>query len=225
MEERAGRRPHRLGVVGVDRVAGVDDQRGARGVGRAQHRAGIARITHVDQDHDERARAGRPGCASRLRLLEHGEHGEHRLRRDRVGHPLEHAGAQGEHAHARRIGAPAHLLDGAVVRTGGRHVERLDRHAGVERAADELRTLGDEGALAPARRTLLQQPAQPADPPVREGQPLGQEATSATGALASASCAVATSAPNASGSLTARSARTLRSTSTPARCRPLMSRL
>jgi len=31
--------------------------------------------------------------------------------------------------------------------------ELLDRHAGVERAADELRPLGREGALAPARRT------------------------------------------------------------------------
>src|ERR1700735_882656 len=95
----------------------------------------------------------------------------------------------------------------------------------IQGRANELGPFGHEGALAPTGRALLQQPAQPADSPVREGQPLGQEATSATGALDSASCAVATRAPNASESLTARSARTLRSTSTPARCRPLMRRL
>ena len=75
----------------------------------------------------------------------------------------------------------------------GCDVERFDRHAGVERAADQLGALGHEGTLGPASRALLQQAAQPADAPVREGQPLGQEATSATGACDSASCAVATS--------------------------------
>ncbi len=56
VEERAGRGAHRLGVVGVDGVAGEDDQGGPRGVGRPQHGAGIARVAHVDQDHDQCAR-------------------------------------------------------------------------------------------------------------------------------------------------------------------------
>ena len=225
MEERAGRRADRLGVVGVDRLAGIDHESRSRGVRRPQHRAGVAGIAHADQDDDQGAVPGRPRTRPGRRLLEHGEDGEHGLGRDGVCHPLQHAGAQGEHPHPGGIGAAAHLLDGAIVGAVGRDVEGLDRNGRVERAADELCSLGHEGALAPARRTLLQQPAQPADPPVREGQPLGQEATSATGALDSASCAVATSAPKASGSLTARSARTLRSTSTPVRCNPLMSLL
>ena len=170
--------------------------------------------------------SGRPRPAPAGGSSSIGQHGQHRLGRDRVGHPLEHARPRGG-----RPGRPAALARRQTSwvapssAPSGDDVDRLDGRAGVEGAADELGALGDEGALGPAGRTLLQQPAQPADPPVREGQPLGQEATSADGASASASCAVCTSAPNAAGSLTARSARTLRSTSTPARWSPLMRRL
>jgi len=168
---------------------------------------------------------GRPGSRAGHRLVQHGKHGEHWLGRDRVGDPFEDARRKGEHPHASRFGALADLLDGTIVGTVGRDVHGLDGNIRIERTADELRPFGDEGAFGPTCRTLLQQPAQPTDASVREGQPLGQEATPATGALDNASCAVATSAPNASESLTARSAKTLRSTSTPARCKPLMSRL
>ena len=159
--------------------------------------------------------------------VQHGQHGEHRLRCHRVGDPFEDAGGQWEDPGAGDAGPAADLLDRPIGVALGRHVHGLDRCAGLEGAADQLGPFGHEGAFGPARRTLLQQPAQPADPPVREGKPLGQEATSVAeaGAAASASCAVCTSAPNASGSLTARSASTLRSTSTPARCRPLIRRL
>ncbi len=114
-----------------------------------------------------------------------------------------------------------------VRRAFGRDVEGLDRMTRLERTPDELGTLGHEGAFAPARRALLQEPPQPANPPVREREPLAQEATSATSRApaTSASCEVRTSAANAAGSVTARSASTLRSTWTPAWCRPLMSRL
>ena len=225
VEQRPGGGAHRLGVVGVDRFACEDHRRRARGVRCSEDRARVPRVTHVGEDDDERARRGRPRPGLRGWLVEHGHHGDHGLGRDRVGHAFENARRQGEHPGPGGACPLADLLGGAIVVPGRRHVDGLDGTAGVERTADELGTLGHEGALGPASRALLQQPAQPADPPVREGQPLGQEATSAIGAFERAACAVATSAPNASGSLTARSARTLRSTSTPARCRPLTRRL
>ena len=117
VEEGAGRGAHRLGVVGIDGIAGVDDQRRPRGVRRPQHGAGVARIAHVDEDHDQRTVPGGPGTGLRRRLLQHGEHRQHRLGRDRVGHPLQDPGAQGEHPHAGRVGAAAAPLG----RRGRRH--------------------------------------------------------------------------------------------------------
>src|SRR5664279_2437421 len=78
---------------------------------------------------------------------------------------------------------------------------------------------------APA--ALAQELADPSDPLVGEGEPvLGQEPASALEwAPASASLATVTSDAKASGSVTARSASTLRSTSTSARWRPAMNRL
>ena len=148
-------------------------------------------------------------------------------RGDGVRYPLEHAGREREDTHIRRRSTVADASCPLVRRAFGRDVEGLDRMTRLERTPDELGTLGHEGAFAPARRALLQEPPQPANPPVREREPLAQEATSATSRApaTSASCEVRTSAANAAGSVTARSASTLRSTWTPAWCRPLMSRL
>ena len=133
--------------------------------------------------------------------------------------------ATGDLGNAEGGGVFADLPRGPVAVALWRDVEPLDGDARVEGGADELRPFGYERALGPTRRALLHQPPQPADAPMRERQPLGQEATSLTATPASASCAVRTSAPKACGSLTARSARTLRSTSTPATWRPLIRRL
>ena len=104
------------------------------------------------------------------------------------------------------------------------HEQGLGDPAGLEAALDHVGALGHKGAFAPPGGAVLQQPAQAADPLVRVGQRLGQEAASSAG-VALALAATATRAPKASASRTARSARILRSTSTPAWCSPLMKRL
>ncbi len=81
--------------------------------------------------------------------------------------------------------------------------------------------------VRPPQAALPQQLADPLDPLMRKCQPdLVQEAASAVASvLASASSATFTNDAKASGAVTARSANTLRSTSTSAACRPAMSRL
>ena len=53
MEERADGGPYGLGVVEVDGGVGEDDRVGARGVGAAQHRAGVAGVADVREHGDQ----------------------------------------------------------------------------------------------------------------------------------------------------------------------------
>ena len=105
----------------------------------------------------------------------------------------------------------------------GRHEQRLWDGPGGQPAGDHLDPLGHEGAFGPAGGALLKQPAQTADPLVRVAELLAQEAATSAPVPGAFAEATATSAPKASESVTARSARILRSTSTPARCRPAIS--
>ena len=89
----------------------------------------------------------------------------------------------------------------------------LHGRPGIERLADDLRAFDDEGPLDVTRALLPQQTTQALDLLVPEPQsrllgPLVQLAFSPRDS--------STNDANAAGSLTARSARTLRSTSTPA---------
>jgi hypothetical protein len=99
----------------------------------------------------------------------------------------------------------------------------------TQRLTDRLRAFGEEPAGAFTARSLRQVPRSS-----NPGRPLSEELVrpGLPGVLAQAfSCAgtfareTSTSAVNAAGSLTASSARILRSTSTPATFRPWMKRL
>ncbi len=111
--------------------------------------------------------------------------------------------------------------------TAGGHVDRLDRHAGGQRSGQQLDALDDDDTFGPPQAGLAEQRPQALDPLVGGGQAaLAQEAaSSAARGARSASFATCTRVENASGSVTARSASTLRSTSTPARCSPAMNLL
>ena len=96
---------------------------------------------------------------------------------------------------------------------------------------EQLDPFDDEGPFRAAHTAPRQQPPQALDPLVPEGERSGQErspASAATGVgapSAKADVATATRREKASGSVTARSASTLRSTSTSAWRSPAMSRL
>ena len=94
-------------------------------------------------------------------------------------------------------------------------------HAGVEGIAQQGRAFDHECPLAVADRGPVHQLTEPLDPGGRESQPAGAGVHDAW-RLSPASL---TSPAKAAGSVTARSARTLRSTSTPASRRPEMNRL
>ena len=126
-------------------------------------------------------------------------------------------------ASARRVTS---TTAGASAALGG-DVDGLDRCAGVERHRQQLRPLDHHDPLGGPQAPLAEELAEPPHPLVGEGQTrVGQEPASAVaGAWPARSLATCTSDANASGSVTARSASTLRSTSTSARCRPAMNRL
>jgi len=104
--------------------------------------------------------------------------------------------------------------------------DRLDRRAGVEGGLEELRALGDEGALGAARARPLCEAAEALDALVAEAEGrLAQEAASVSVSCASRCWrATATICAKAAWSRTARSARILRSTVTSAAFRPAMRR-
>jgi len=102
-----------------------------------------------------------------------------------------------------------------------------ENRARLEGDRQQFRALYHQGALGASQTALPQQLPDPPNPMVGRGESgLVQGLASAlVRASVSASLATCTNEANASGSVTARSARTLRSTSTSARCSPAMSRL
>ena len=214
VEQRADAGPHRLGVVGVDRAAREHHGVGARRVGAADDGAGVARVADVGADGDQ------PGAGERLSegYVDVAAQRHETGRGDRVGQQLEGAVLDESHPHPVRqvgkldAGPVEHLLDAAGLDRG------LD---GVRAVGKEQPPLGADRAAAQLAKLLQASVAR------REGVG-GQAEASARGALTSsgrAALATSTSALNAAMSLTARSARILRSTSTPARPRPWMNRL
>ena len=154
-------------------------------------------------------------------------HGQHRLGGDRVGNPLDHSRGQVEHPDT----GGEHPVDNRCHRGTGTplrcHIDRLDGKAGGQSHRQQLRTFHHQGPLRGAQAPLPEELPDPTDPQMVVGEcALAQEAASALEpAPASASLATCTRAANASGSVTARSASTLRSTSTSAWWRPAINRL
>ena len=205
VEQGARRGPHALRVARVDGVPAEQYRRGARRLGGAQQGAGVARIGHVDEDQVERALGRRRDRSARVDLGTRGDGGD-RLRRDGVDGLAQHLGLdvvdldpgrRGTGRGARRV-AP-----------GAANTSSTSSPA-VERLGEQRRAVDDERALLRTRSAAPREAPQPlhawmARP---EGPAIAQAFS-----LADAAVAWATSAAKASGSCTARSARTLRSTS------------
>ncbi len=146
---------------------------------------------------------------------------------DRVGHPLDDPGQQIEDPDPRVEGPVDHGGHSLIGPALGGHVDRLDHRSGIQGHRQQFRSLDDQGALRAPKAPLAEELSESADPLVGVGQSdLTQDPVSApAGAAASASLATWTREAKASGSVTARSASTLRSTSTSARWRPAINRL
>ena len=230
VEQAAGGGPHRLGALEVDRPAGGDDGVGPEGVGRAQHGAGVARVADLGQ-HAHQAR----GRRQRLQGPEHArQHRDQALRGGGVGQ-----GGQHRLGHQRHPGAAlAGQVDQAGVAgrgpLGGQ--QAVGDVAGLEGRPDPLRPLQQEAAIGPGPR---RRPGELARRPHRGVAGAGDHVHGAAGAARQALPlepleplesfrpwrALVTRLANVRGSVTAMSARTLRSTWMPARRSPEMNRL
>ena len=207
-----GRGAHDLRVERVDRARrehhGVD----AGGLGRAQDRAEVAGVGEPVGDDDEpgvgqparpggrvlRTTANRPGGVSVAAI--------------RSATPV------GQRVCRSRRRRPAS--------TPGATVLGLDRPAGGDRLADEGRALDDERTVLGTRTAAPEQAPQPLDLGVGEcASPAASPPWHADQLAAERALAASTSAPKAAASVTARSARILRSTSMPAALSPAMNRL
>ncbi len=245
--QRADRRAHHLAVVDIDAGVADDDRVGAGRVGAADDRAGVAGVAHVGQHADERV--GRQVAHRDAQGdVEHAAYGSDPLRGLRVAHGREHLGAHLVHPQLGRAGS---VDDGRMPLGGlGRDVD-VAHELGTEGhgLAHGLGPLGEELTRARTHRAPGQRPhcLDPIGSGVgqhegsrrsvcvalrcRMSRDVAQAASPA--ALATAALAAAgtlardtsTSAVKAAASLTARSARILRSTSTPASLRPCMNRL
>ncbi len=200
VEQRARRRPDHLRVEHVDGPWRHHHDLDARRLGRAQDRPQVAGIANPVGDDDE------------LGALEHdrvrrrrADDGEQPRRRVCGRDPLGHTGPE--------------LMDGSPCRGHRRdprsHELGLDRPPGGHCLTDERRSLDDERRLLVTRTAAPREAPQSLDLRVGESERLGQ----------SAALAASTRRANAAASVTARSARTLRSTSMPAALSPAMNRL
>ena len=212
---RAGRRgPRRwpartLGLVGSTEPGRQQDAGGAGGRRRADDGAGVARVADPGQDDDRQAGLLGPGHDLGGGGHEHGGHGHDGLGR---------AGGQGAlELLALDVGDRGPGRPGPVdqLDLGPADDEDLvEVRAVVEGRADGARALDDEGPFfSPG-----------AGVPRRGDGPRWTLALTRSEAAACSS-ATATRAVKAAGSVTARSARILRSTSTSAAFRPAMNRL
>src|SRR5690606_11229837 len=226
VEQRPGRGADDLGVECVDALAGDHDGVRPGGVGAPDDRAQVARVADLGAHHDQSGvrvddvQGGEDGAASR----------HHPLRRDRVGDRLDDV--VGDDVPRRSVIDHLAMALGGVDR--GEHLD--DRLRDRERLTDRLGTLGEELAGL-GTECASGEPPSDLDPSGADGQvagarhwcgAAGQATVSALGALTSSgrlALATSTRALNAAGSLTARSARILRSTSTSAAFRPWMNRL
>ena len=212
-EDAARRCAQALSVVGVDAVAGEHDRVGAHRVGDPDQRARITGFGDLDRDGDQPRRAGEHIDKVRRR------HFAHRDQSDRChGVRQRFCGAFGDDMHRH---VTQHRPEPGQCGFGD---EDLDDEPAPQRRLDEVRPLGEE-AFGTAPTGVAMQLDRCRHPVGALGE---CQAASPDGALTSsgsAPLATSTSAVNAAGSLTAISARFLRSTSTPAALRPWISRL
>ncbi len=201
VEECTGRRADHLWIRRIDATVTEYHRRCPCSLSGAQDGAEVPRVAHGVTPHDPVSLRRRPSPQGSS------NDGKGRLRSLRVGDSLENARSQRE---AVRIGpGKAHASIG--------NEDLLDLPAGRDRLGDQRRSLDDE------RIVLQTRTAAPDEAPQSLNSWMGKGQVSV--AQTSAPLAVSTNLANAAASLTARSARILRSTSTPAFDNPAINRL
>ena len=188
---------------------------GTHRVGDADQRARIARFGDLHRNRDQPRRRGEHIVETSLghRTHRHQSDRSHRVRQRLCG-------AFGHQVH-RHIGQ-----HGAEAGHRGFGRENLGYQSAPQRCLDEIGSLGEKACGAASSDVAVQLDRR--RHPVRALGERVAQAASPDGALTSsgsAALATSTSAVKAAGSLTAISARFLRSTSTPAALRPWISRL
>ena len=199
------------------------------GVGDADHGARVARVGDPDEHGDQRRARGQRAVE---RHVEQVADGDQALRGDRLGQARR--GAVG-HREIRAPRARRGLDEVGVARQRVGGDEQLVDRPAAQGLPDGLRPLHEEppGPFAPraAQQLACCRPragcarcrAVSASVPCRGDR--AQAASCSAAWAGTFAFATSTSAANAAGSLTASSARILRSTSTPAALRPWMNRL
>ena len=210
---------HGLGVVGVDGLPGQHDRVGARRVRRTDDGAGVAGVADVGAHGQQPGRGPHDVLERRVEVAAHGHHTGrgHRVGERREGTVVDQRD--------RRCGEQLGVL---LERERGR--EDLDDAPGDgQRTLDGLRAVSEEEPPLGAYRAAAQLASLlDAGVPDRQWSAhawLQAETLGALTSSGSAALAASTSAAKAGASLTASSARILRSTSMPARPRPWMKRL
>ncbi len=212
-EDAARRGAQALAVVRIDAVAGQHHRVGAHRVGDADQRARVAGLGDLHRDRHQPRRVGKHVGQRRFGQRAHRDQSDrsHGLRQ-------RFCGTFGHQVH-RDVGQ--HRAESGRRRFRGEH---LGNQSAPQRCLDEVGPLGEKAGGAASSDVAVQ-----LDRCRHPGGAFGErQAASPDGALTSsgsAPLATSTSAVKAAGSLTAISARFLRSTSTPAAFRPWISRL
>jgi hypothetical protein len=205
MERCTGSRPKRLWIERVDRSGYAHDRTRTERFGRADQRAEVSRICQtVDDEH--------PAVQDRVGKVTTGNLCDHALRRFRGGDTLQYAALQFVHDNAAEV-------ETCKCRIRTLRVDEDLEHLplGTQCLFQEMTPLNDETLRFDAFGFVRQQTTESLHPIV---------AVPETGvAQTRAPRAVSTNLVNAAGSLTARSARILRSTCTPALFSPSIKRL
>ena len=213
MEHRAGGRADDLRAVRIDGPGREDDGLDAGRLGRADDRAEISRVADPVEHDDERC-VGQHLGRGRGRHL---DDGDRRLRCFGRADPFEHARREFEHL-ARTVDVGAGV---------DRDVLLDERPSGGQRLGDEHRAFHDEATFVVTRTAAPDEAPQLLNSWIVERQrshpaPVCPIVGSS---VQRAALALSTSLVNAAASVTARSARILRSTSMPAALSPAMNRL
>lgn len=152
----------------------------------------------------------------------HGDNSQCWLRSASVGKACERFGSQAEQSHAAHIAPLGDVRIGMLI---ARHDHEIDLESALERLDHQFWRLDDKTRRPAPLRFLAQQTPDVCNPRVTSRKLEDQAAAPSLFAASAAALADSTSAVNAPASVTARSARTLRSTSMPASLRPKMKRL
>ena len=216
-------------VLGLYRSTASVEISTASAPNASAQRITVPRLPGIADLVAEHHQAGAGGERLGQRDVDRPAHGQQSLRGDGVGQLADDLGRQRADRDRRVGGRPQQIL--VVIDGRLRHQQPTDDTVGGQRLRDGLATLGQElsgGQALLATQQPTSRPHRRRRSGWRDDRLVGTEAGQRRQAAAVAgwlALATSTRATNAAGSVTARSARILRSTSTSAVFRPEMKRL